>query len=162
VFDRHLRLTVMDAIERVEVALRTGLVTELVMRHGPFAHTSAANFPAAKPGRHSRFLQELREEAERSRERVVQHFKASYDEFPDLPLWTAVETMTFGSMLTFVQDVRSAGAEGTRPGVRDHGTRPEFVAGHAVVCAQCLRASREVVETGAGRQADAPARPSCA
>ena len=28
------------------------------------------------------------------------HFKATYDEFPDLPIWAAVETMTFGSMFT--------------------------------------------------------------
>src|SRR4029079_16719237 len=30
----------------------------------------------------------------------VQHFRATYDEFPDLPIWAAAETMTFGSMFT--------------------------------------------------------------
>ena len=30
----------------------------------------------------------------------VEHFKATYDEFPDLPIWAAAETMTFGSMFT--------------------------------------------------------------
>ena len=48
----------------------------------------------------ARFLDELRIETQRSRERFVEHFKAKYDEFPDLPIWAAVETMTFGSMFT--------------------------------------------------------------
>ena len=100
VFDRQLRLAVMDAIERVEIAIRTTLVTELAMRHGAFAHVNPKNFPSAHTARHARFLEELRSEAQRSRERFVDHFKATYDEFPDLPIWVAGETMTFGSMFT--------------------------------------------------------------
>ena len=100
VFDRQLRLAVMDAIERVEIAVRTALVTELAMRHGAFAHVDPKNFPSVHPARHARFLEELRSEAQRSRERFVDHFKTTYDEFPDLPIWAAVETMTFGSMFT--------------------------------------------------------------
>ena len=34
VFDRELRLVVMDAIERVEVAVRSCVVNELCLRHG--------------------------------------------------------------------------------------------------------------------------------
>ena len=64
VFDRQLRLAVMDAIERVEVAIRTALVTELAMRNGAFAHVDPKNFPSAHPARHARFLEELRNEAQ--------------------------------------------------------------------------------------------------
>jgi abortive infection bacteriophage resistance protein len=38
-FDRQLRLSVMDAIERVEVAVRTALVHHIAMRFGPFGHS---------------------------------------------------------------------------------------------------------------------------
>ena len=100
VFDRRLRLVVMDAVERVEVAVRTALVTELVMRHGAFAHCNRANFPAADPARHTKFVTKLRDEAQQSTEQFVEHFKATYDEFPDLPTWAAAETMTFGLMFT--------------------------------------------------------------
>ena len=100
VFDRHLRLAVMDAIERVEVAVRTALVTDLAMRHGPFAHVERAHFTPANPHVHSRFLDELRAEAQRSKEPFVDQFRATYDEFPDLPIWAATETMTFGQMFT--------------------------------------------------------------
>ena len=100
VFDRQLRLAVMDAVERVEVSVRTVLVTELAMLHGAFAHLNPVHFPTADPQRHTRFVEELRAEAQRSREQFVEHFKATYDEFPDLPIWAAAETMTFGSMFT--------------------------------------------------------------
>lgn len=100
VFDRHLRLAVMDAIERVEVAVRSALITDLAMRFGCFAHTHRANFPTSHPEKHQKFLEEVRAEALRSKERFVEHFKATYDEFPDLPIWAMAETMTFGQMLT--------------------------------------------------------------
>jgi abortive infection bacteriophage resistance protein len=42
----------------------------------------------------------LREEAQRSNEVFVAHFRSTYDEFPDLPIWAAAEIMSFGTMLT--------------------------------------------------------------
>jgi abortive infection bacteriophage resistance protein len=99
-FDRQLRLLVMDAIERVEIAIRTRLAYELVHKQGAFAHISSASFHSIPPAEHRRLLDDLHENAQRSREAFVEHFKTTYDEFPDLPLWVAVETMMFGQMLT--------------------------------------------------------------
>jgi hypothetical protein len=45
VFDRQLRILVLDAVERVEVAIKSQLVTELTTRHGIFAHVDRANLP---------------------------------------------------------------------------------------------------------------------
>ena len=42
-FDRQLRLIVMDAIERVEVAVRTQLVYHFVHQFGPFGYTEKSN-----------------------------------------------------------------------------------------------------------------------
>lgn len=61
---------------------------------------SAPSRPALSPSEHGRLLDELRETAQRSSEVFVEHFKRTYDEFPNLPLWAAAEIMTFGSMLT--------------------------------------------------------------
>jgi abortive infection bacteriophage resistance protein len=99
-FDRQLRLGVMDAIERVEVAVRSQLITELALRGGSFAHLEIRNLPAADPQNHRRFIDELRDGAQRSSEVFVEHFKATYDEFPDLPIWAAAEIMGFGAMFT--------------------------------------------------------------
>ncbi|HVL66761.1 MAG TPA: Abi family protein [Vicinamibacterales bacterium] len=99
-FDRQLRLILMDAIERVEVAARCALIDALALRHGPFAHLAPANFPDALPGRHGEMIDDLRDRARSSREVFVQHFRATYDEFPDLPIWVVAETMSFGTMFT--------------------------------------------------------------
>ena len=99
-FDRQLRLAVMDAIERVEVAVRASLINVLAMRGGPFAHLNIRNFPSVASDQHARLVEDLRELASRSSEVFVEHFKATYDEFPDLPIWAAAETMSFGNMLT--------------------------------------------------------------
>lgn len=90
----------MDAIERVEVAVRTALVHDIAMRFGPFGHLDARHFPHASLERHQQFVEDLRKEAAKSTETFVQHFRATYEEFPDLPVWAVCETMTFGSMFT--------------------------------------------------------------
>ena len=100
VFDRQLRLAVMDAIERVEVAVRTALFTEMALKGGPFAHLDRLTFPGVSTERHTRLVDGLRDEALRSKEVFVEHFRITYEEFPDLPVWAAAEIMTFGTMLT--------------------------------------------------------------
>jgi abortive infection bacteriophage resistance protein len=111
-FDRRLRVVVMEAIERVEVAIRCDLYTRIVLRHGPFGHLDPAHFPNVSPEKHQNMLNRLRDEARRSNEQFVQHFRSRYDEFPDLPLWAAAEISTFGTVLTMVNgsesDIRPA------------------------------------------------------
>ena len=103
-FDRQLRLIVMDAIERVEITIRTSLAYQLTHRYGPFAHLDIKSFPGIAGTEYKRLTDDLHENAQRSREAFVEHFKKTYDEFPDLPLWAAVETMTFGQMLTMFRN----------------------------------------------------------
>jgi abortive infection bacteriophage resistance protein len=120
-FDRRLRMVVMEAIERVEVAFRCDVYTELVMRHGPFCHREPRHFPNARPGQHAEMLERVRQEARRSREPFVLHFKNKYDEFPDLPLWAVAQIISFGTVLTLLNmsesDIRPAIA--ARFGYRD-------------------------------------------
>ena len=101
-FDRKLRFLVMDAIERVEVAVRSSIVNLFAVQHGVFGYRDAANF--AKPLDNVRFqktLQFIDSETTRSNEEFVSHFRASYDSSNGLPLWMAAEVMTFGNLLTF-------------------------------------------------------------
>jgi abortive infection bacteriophage resistance protein len=90
----------MDAIERVEVAVRTNLVYELTHQYGPFAQLDVRAFSGISSADRQRLIDELHENAQNSREVFVEHFRRTYDEFPDLPLWAAAETMTFGQMFT--------------------------------------------------------------
>lgn len=110
VFDRHLRLLAMDAIERVEIALlRTRMVEQFTVRYGPFGHRVWKNFrPDFKPAEHTKLLCDLDHAAERSREVFVDHFRGKYTSEPHLPLWMAAEIMTFGQLFTFYRQMHRA------------------------------------------------------
>jgi len=102
-FDRQLRLLVMDAIERVEVAvLRTLMVEHHARKYGPFGYRDAKNFRPEFAGvAHQRMVDEIDQTASRSREPLVDHFRTKYYSETGLPLWMAAEVASFGTLFTF-------------------------------------------------------------
>ncbi len=106
-FDRELRLLVMDAIERIEVAiLRTRLVEQFTLRHGPFGYVELRNFsPNFAEAEHARLLAEVDEAVNRSSEEFVGRFRGKYTLETHLPLWMAVEVMTFGQLFTLFRNL---------------------------------------------------------
>jgi abortive infection bacteriophage resistance protein len=101
-FDRHLRLVIMDAIERIEVALlRTRLVELFTLQHGPFGYRQINCFhPKCDVGDHTRLLSECDQAFSRSSEAFVKHFRRKYTAQPHPPLWMMVEVMTYGQLFT--------------------------------------------------------------
>ncbi len=51
-FDRQLRLLVLDAIERVEVAIRTQIVNQHTHKYGPFGYVDRLNLPGLNRSDH--------------------------------------------------------------------------------------------------------------
>lgn len=107
VFDRQLRVLVMDGIERVEVAVRTALANRLSLRHGAFGHLDRRHLPNISVGRHRRMLEKIQNEEDRSNEVFVGHYHSKYSSETNLPLWMAVELMAFGTMLTLFRGAES-------------------------------------------------------
>ena len=101
VFDRQLRLLMMDAIERIEVAVRARLSLLHAVDHGPFAYAEDAS---TLPGLDTDDLNQFRRSAtrlyKRSKEAFAEHFRSVYQEHEALPVWMACETFDFGSVLT--------------------------------------------------------------
>lgn len=96
IFDRKLRLILLDAIERVEVALRTCLTYELSHAHGVFGHTESGNF--AHWFKHDRFMSELTKAERDSTETFVSHYRSKYTCEEHLPIWMATELISFGQL----------------------------------------------------------------
>ena len=95
IFDRELRLLMLDAIERIEVSVRTHLAYELSQKYGSHPHLEAELF---KPlHRYKRVLEKLKGEAGRNKEPFVKHFKEKYSEALP-PIWACVELMTLGQV----------------------------------------------------------------
>lgn len=116
VFDRRLRVLILDAVERIEVAVRTKLVYYL-SHHVPTGFTDPAGafgylnhrfLPGFKTA--SEFLKwrsKLAMETDRAKsEKFVQHFRTKYGaEHPELPGWMVAELMSFGAMFTLAKNV---------------------------------------------------------
>ena len=95
IFDRELRLLMLDAIERIEVSVRSHLAYELSQKYGSHPHLNAELF---KPHyRYKQVLEKLKSEAGRNKEPFARHFKQKYsEELP--PIWASVELMTLGQV----------------------------------------------------------------
>ena len=114
IFDRKFRLLVMDAIERIEVSIRTHLVYEFSHAYGSFGYLKRCNLPnlkeytdteGVKQNGYTKFIDRIQNETKHSKEVFVKHFFTTYDDSHNLPLWMAVEIMSFGMMLTMFRGV---------------------------------------------------------
>lgn len=99
VFDRELRLLVMDAIERFEVSLRTQWAYYLAHSYGPHAHLDATLFrpESRRQWKYRESVASLQDTVRLSSEIFIRHLRDTYDE-PLPPLWALCEIMTFGQI----------------------------------------------------------------
>jgi abortive infection bacteriophage resistance protein len=117
-FDTVLRDLLTEALEIIEVDVRSTVAHRFGAEHGPFGHRIKENFhartdadPAPPPKEYKEFVYEdwiktLHNEAKRSKETFVVHFRQNYTEFPDLPIWVAVETMSFTTVSKMYQGMK--------------------------------------------------------
>lgn len=100
-FDRQLRLLVMDAIERFEIAVKTSMIICHSHAYDAFGYTAKIYLPNLNDKQYSNFMHKINEATTRSKEVFVRHFKSNYgDTHSLLPIWMSAEIMTFGMMLT--------------------------------------------------------------
>lgn len=94
--DRHLRLLVLDAIERFEVALRAGWAHALSLHAGAHAHLEPRLF--RKEQVFLRMVKELTEEFGKSEETFARHYWTTYGAPGLPPIWASCELLTFGCL----------------------------------------------------------------
>ena len=101
VFDRRLRLLVMEAIDRFEIAVRARWTNRLALAHGSHAHMQSTNF---KDGfEHAQMYGKIVLRVAQSSEVFVEHYKNKYTEPFLPPLWQVTELMTLGEISKWVE-----------------------------------------------------------
>lgn len=120
VFDRKLRLLVMDAIERIEVSVRSSLTDHMSVQHDdPFWYVEADHFRDAS--KHRQLLAMIRRSCDDrlasspelavgdlAHASALEHYLTTYGE-PELPpSWLMVETLTLGQLSSLVSNLRRA------------------------------------------------------
>lgn len=109
IFDRRLRLLVLGAIEKIEIAVRAAISNSIATRNGPHWYMNKRNF--AKPNWysapyfsidhwHEQFLNQLRKQighdAEQRRDVFIKHYYETYSTPEMPPCWMVFEAASFG------------------------------------------------------------------
>jgi abortive infection bacteriophage resistance protein len=100
IFDRKLRLLVMEAVERIEIAVRASWTNRLALAAGPHAHLDPTNF--TNPWEHVGKVAQLARYISQSNEVFLEHYKNTYDVPYMPPLWASTESMTIGELSQWV------------------------------------------------------------
>lgn len=109
-FDRQFRLLLLDAIERVEISIRTKFAFTIGTQYGWNGLYKEGNFPNFPKGQHGTSvaayhaaMERLSEDCEKSQEEYFAKYKTKYDADGGIPVWMAVELMSFGALSHFVE-----------------------------------------------------------
>ncbi len=117
VFDRKLRLLVLDALERVEVAMRSALTDHMSQTHGAFWYLDPAHFRDQK--KHRDFVTAVHDDCSRQllakpeqtdgalvHQSALEHYLLTYGE-PELPpSWIVMERLTLGQVSNLVSNLK--------------------------------------------------------
>lgn len=104
VFDREFRLLLLDAIERIEVSVRTQWAYQLAHTGG--AHAYMDPKLAQKTARHRENLERMTKEVERSKDVFINHYFNTYDTPSLPPIWAVCEIMSLGTLAFWYNNLR--------------------------------------------------------
>ena len=118
-FDRRLRMLVLDALERLEVAIRMR-IGYVLGRHSAFAHEETGCFTPAftsettdsrnpSASKHLHWLMKVNVRRAGSDERFVEHFRDKYDD--RMPVWALTEILELGHLSTLYRGLNQKDAE---------------------------------------------------
>jgi abortive infection bacteriophage resistance protein len=101
VFDRKLRLIVMEAIDRFEIAVRAQWTNQFAIAHGSHAHMVCENFSDGYD--HARMYAKIADTVSKSSEVFITHYRDKYKDPFMPPLWQVTELMTLGEISMWVK-----------------------------------------------------------
>jgi len=103
VFDRRLRLLIFDAIEKIEIALRTQIIYHFSLNHG--SHWQLKPELYRDPMRFANHLDSLQKEIDRSNETFIDHYKQKYTNPTEPPCWMSLEVSSMGLLSKIFQNL---------------------------------------------------------
>ncbi|MEJ1411899.1 MAG: Abi family protein [Candidatus Sedimenticola sp. (ex Thyasira tokunagai)] len=106
VFDRELRLLVLDAIERIEVGIRSHIGNYMATKYGPHWYLDESHFVRAYA--HKALLAVIESHCKRKKEIFVKHYVSKYSSPVLPPSWVVMELLTFGQLSTIYDHMASA------------------------------------------------------
>jgi len=96
IFDRKLRRLYLEAIEHIEVFMRSTINDYMSVQYGAYWFLNTERFNQIYS--HSKFLYELKDKVDSSSEKFMRHFREKYSQEEYPPSWMVFELITFGAL----------------------------------------------------------------
>lgn len=104
-FDRLLRFQTGKALKLIEIAIRTAVINKLSLKYNDaFIHEQPSRF--YDKNKHKAWLESVHEEISKSKETFTEHYKSNYNGFPRLPIWMAIEVISFGDLSRMIASLQ--------------------------------------------------------
>lgn len=104
VFDRQFRLFVLDALEKIEISMRTQVIYHWAMNHGSHWYLDCNLF--RNSGQFAKDYTRLQQEISRSVEIFTDHYKTKYSQPPEPPCWMSLEVSSFGLLSLMFRNLK--------------------------------------------------------
>lgn len=92
IFDRRLRILIFNAIEKIEIALRTKIVYHFSLSHGSHFYENEKLYRDLR--KFDEDISNLESEIDRSTEDFIKHYKGKYDNPVNPPAWMSLEIVS--------------------------------------------------------------------
>ena len=97
IFDRQLKLLVFDAIERIEIAVRTQIIYQLALKYGSHWQDDASIFN--NQNTFNKLQKDIKEHCDQNnREVFIDHYLNKYTTPRTPPSWMSMEIVTMGQL----------------------------------------------------------------
>lgn len=98
-FDRHLRLLCLNAIEKIEVALRAAIINKLAVVHGAHFYNESRHYSNIK------YFKEFIGAAQKASYLAIDHYYKNYNTPSLPPIWAISEAITYGTLSRFYSNL---------------------------------------------------------
>ncbi len=105
VFDRQLRLLIFNAIEKIEIALRTQIIYVYSLQHGSHWHLNPALYNNSVY--FAEHIASLQKEIDRSKETFIDHYRKKYTSPKEPPCWMSLEVTSIGLLSKMFENLKN-------------------------------------------------------
>lgn len=102
-FDKELRIIALDAIERIEIAIRCRIVYEFCVRYGNNWYEDERFYIRSHP----KIMKKVYEELKRSKELFIDHYYKKYTVPTHPAAWMAIEVLSFAQLSILFKNLHS-------------------------------------------------------
>lgn len=102
-FDRELRLFVLDVVERLEISLRTQIIYQFSIEKEGWWFLNPGNY--RDTDKYQRQIEKIKEELNRSNEVFIRHYKEKYSSPETPPAWMTFEVISMGLLSSIFKNL---------------------------------------------------------